>query len=127
MFFGIKVPMFVLYYKGSGFCSGYSGLLRRADAPKCACAPEFAHVCATKQSDTKSLSTNIETIPKNVLPILSNELKRVKQLKPKLDIVKKPENRVHELTDSNVSLTTLYDYSSLITRGAAQLTRDAGP
>ena len=26
------------------------------------------------------------------------------QLKPKLDIVKKPENRVHELTDSNVSL-----------------------
>ena len=29
----------------------------------------------------------------------------LKQLKPKLDIVKKPENRVHELTDSNVSLT----------------------
>ena len=27
----------------------------------------------------------------------------LKQLKPKLDIVKKPENRVHELTDSNVS------------------------
>ena len=29
----------------------------------------------------------------------------LKQLKPKLDIVKKPENQVHELTDSNVSLT----------------------
>ena len=29
----------------------------------------------------------------------------LKQLKPKLDIVKKPENRVHELTDSNVSLS----------------------
>ena len=28
---------------------------------------------------------------------------KLKQLKPKLDIVKKPENRVHELTDSNVS------------------------
>ena len=28
----------------------------------------------------------------------------LKQLKRKLDIVKKPENRVHELTDSNVSL-----------------------
>ena len=28
----------------------------------------------------------------------------LKQLKPKLDIAKKPENRVHELTDSNVSL-----------------------
>ena len=27
----------------------------------------------------------------------------LKRLKPKLDIAKKPENRVHELTDSNVS------------------------
>ena len=27
----------------------------------------------------------------------------LKRLKPKLDIVKNPENRVHELTDSNVS------------------------
>ena len=27
-----------------------------------------------------------------------------KQLKLKLDIVEKPENRVHKLTDSNVSL-----------------------
>ena len=27
----------------------------------------------------------------------------LKRLKPKLDISKKPENRVHELTDSNVS------------------------
>ena len=28
----------------------------------------------------------------------------LKRLKPKLDIAKKPENRVHELTDFNVSL-----------------------
>ena len=27
----------------------------------------------------------------------------LKRLKPKLDIAKKPENRVHELTDSNVT------------------------
>ena len=27
----------------------------------------------------------------------------LKRLKPKLDIVEKPENRVHKLTDSNVS------------------------
>ena len=31
----------------------------------------------------------------------------LKRLKPTLDIVKKPENRVHELTDSNVSLKLL--------------------
>ena len=35
-----------------------------------------------------------------MLALTNFELKR---LKPKLDIVKKPENRVHELTDSNVS------------------------
>ena len=58
-----------------------------------------AVICATKQFGTKSLSTNIGTIPKN-MPT-NFELKR---LKPKLDIVKEPENRVHELTDSNVSL-----------------------
>ena len=28
----------------------------------------------------------------------------IERLKPKLDIFKIPENRVHELTDSNVSL-----------------------
>ena len=71
----------------------------RRYAPKCACAPKFAHICAMKQSRTKSFSTNIGTIPKNMLT--NFELKR---LKPKLDIAKKPENRVHELTDSNVSL-----------------------
>ena len=70
----------------------------RRYAPKCACAPEFAHICATKQSGSKSLNTNIRTIPNNMPP--NFELKR---LKPKLDIAKKPENRVHELTDSNVS------------------------
>ena len=68
----------------------------RRYAPKCACAPEFAHICAMKQSRTKSFSTNIGTIPNNMLT--NFELKR---LKPKLDIAKKPENRVHELTDSN--------------------------
>ena len=35
----------------------------------------------------------------------------LKRYKPKLDIVEKPENRVHELTDSNgARLTTLYQY-----------------
>ena len=58
----------------------------------------IAHICATKQSETKSLGTNIGTIPKNMLTNFE-----LKQLKPKLDIVKKPENQVHELTDSNVS------------------------
>ena len=51
-----------------------------------------------KQSETKSLGKNIGTIPKNMLTNFE-----LKQLKRKLDIVKKPENRVHELTDSNVS------------------------
>ena len=58
----------------------------------------LAHICVTKQSRTKSFSTNIGTIPKNMLTNFE-----LKQLKPKLDIAKKPENRVHELTDSNVS------------------------
>ena len=62
-------------------------------------------VRATKQSGTKPLSTNIGTILKN-MPT-NFELKR---LKPKLDIVKKPENRVHELTDSNVSRIKVYIY-----------------
>ena len=50
----------------------------------------------TKRSRTKSFSTNIGTILNNMLT--NFELKR---LEPKLDIVEKPENRVHELTDSN--------------------------
>ena len=36
----------------------------------------------------------------------SSRRERVKRLKPNLDIAKKPENRVHELTDSNVSPTS---------------------
>ena len=75
----------------------------------CANSGAHAHFGAylrdlTKQSRTKSFSyTNIGTIPKNMLT--NFELKR---LKPKLDIAnsKKPENRVHELTDSNVSRIT---------------------
>ena len=34
----------------------------------------------------------------------------LKRLKSKLDIVKKPENRVHELTDSNVSPVHALDF-----------------
>ena len=79
--------------------------MSRRYAPKCARGSEFAHICAAKQSRTKSLGTNIVTIPIN-MPT-NFELKR---LKPKLDIAKKPENRVHELTDSNVSLSTLHAY-----------------
>ena len=87
------VPMFVLKdFVRDRFVSS-----SRRYAPKCACAPEFAHICAAKQSGTKSLGKNIVTIPNN-MPT-NFELKR---LKPKLDIAKKPENRVHELTDSNV-------------------------
>ena len=109
----------------------------RRYAPKCACAPEFAHICAKKQSRTKSLGTNIGTIPNN-MPT-NFELKRLKlkldiacpdareragpvfppppcvgeeetqaqraRARRDKDIAKlKPENRVHELTDSNVSL-----------------------
>ena len=56
----------------------------------------LARICATKQSRIESLATNIGTIPKNV-PI-NFQLKR---LKLNLDIVEKPANRVHKLTDSN--------------------------
>ena len=58
----------------------------------------LARICATKHYPTESLATNIGTIPKNMLTNF-----QPKQLKLKLDIVKKPENRVHKLTDSNVS------------------------
>ena len=67
-------------------------------APKCACAPEFAHICARKRRRAKSLATNIGTIPKNMST--NFQLKRLKLI---LSIVEKPENRVHKLTDSNVS------------------------
>ena len=51
-------------------------------------------VCATKQSKqsgTKSLNTNIGTIPNNMPTNFG-----LKRLKPNLDIAKKPENQVHE-------------------------------
>ena len=35
----------------------------------------------------------------------------LKRLKPKLDIVEKPENRVHELTDSNGALTISHQHA----------------
>ena len=56
---------------------------------------------------TKSFGTNIRTIPKN-MPT-NFELKRYKL---KLDIVEKPENRVHKLTDSN-GAPMRRDYSRL--------------
>ena len=56
----------------------------------------LAQICATKESQTKSFSTNIGTISKN----MPTNFER-KRYKPKLDIVEKPENQVHELTDSN--------------------------
>ena len=70
----------------------------RRYAQKCACAPEFAHIYARKRRRAKSLTTNIGTIPKN----MSTNF-QIKRLKLNLDIVEKPENRVHKLTDSNVS------------------------
>ena len=62
------------------------------------CAPEFAHLCARKRRRAKSLATNIGTLPKN----MSTNF-QLKRLKLNLDNVEKPENRVHKLTDSNVS------------------------
>ena len=59
----------------------------------------LARIHATKQSRTKFLATNIGTIPKNMLTNFQLE-----RLKLKLDIVEKPENRVHKLTDSNGAL-----------------------
>ena len=56
----------------------------------------LARSCATKQLPTESLATNIGTIPKNMPTNF-----QLKRLKLKLDIVEKPENRVHKLTDSN--------------------------
>ena len=45
---------------------------------------------------------------------------QLEQLKLKLDIVEKPENRVHKLTDSNVSPVQLHR-SLLPLRGAGLL------
>ena len=59
---------------------------------------EIPHLCARKRCRAKSLATNIGTIPKN----MSTNF-QLKRLKLNLDIVEKPENRVHKLTDSNVS------------------------
>ena len=56
----------------------------------------LARFYATKQSRTKCLAKNIGTIPKNMPTNF-----QLKRLKLKLDIVEKPENRVHKLTDSN--------------------------
>ena len=58
----------------------------------------LARICATKHYPTESLAMNIETIPKNMPTNF-----QPKRLKLKLDIVEKPGNRVHKLTDSNVS------------------------
>ena len=74
---------------------------RRFLAQICASSCAHAHlarICATKHYPTKSLAMNIGTIPKNMPTNF-----QPKRLKLKLDIVEKPENRVHKLTDSNVS------------------------
>ena len=75
---------------------------RRFLAQICATSGAHANFCAylrgaMKQSRTKSLTTNIGNIPKNMPANF-----QLKQLKLKLDIiVEKPENRLHKLTDSN--------------------------
>ena len=61
---------------------------------------KFVGLCGGGGNTGPARSRASGQIPKNMLT--NFELKR---LKPKLDIVKKPENRVHELTDSNVSLS----------------------
>ena len=50
------------------------------------------------RSRASGQATNIGTIPKNMPTNF-----QLKRLKLELDIVEKPENRVHKLTDSNVS------------------------
>ena len=76
---------------------------RRFLAQRCANSGAHAHFCAylrdaTKQSRTKSLTTNIRSNYTKLNVPTNFQLKR---LKLKLDIVEKPENRVHKLTDSN--------------------------
>ena len=84
-----------------GFCSFIcSGLLRRADLRQNVRARRNSRISARRSNPKQNplvVGTNIGTIPKNMLTNFE-----LKQLKPKLDIVKKPENQVHELTDSNV-------------------------
>ena len=71
----------------------------RSYAPKCACAPGFAHICARKRRRAKSLATNIGTISKDMPTNF-----QLKQLKLKLDIVEK-------LTDSNGALQKIVEGS----------------
>ena len=102
MFFGI-VSMLRSYLRLSILCQIASSR-RYARIP--ARTHILAHICAMKQSRTKSFSTNIGTATVGTIPFPKNmptnfELKRFKRLNPKLDIVEKPENRVHKLTDSN--------------------------
>ena len=52
----------------------------------------------------------------------------LKRLKPKLDITKKPENRVHELTDSNGALRVRVRVRVPVrVRVRVALRRDVGP
>ena len=91
----LKIYLFI--YLGRGF---FGIAPSRRYAPKCACAPEFAHICAMID----------EATPSKILKILGyehwNYLKEhayqfnfeLNRLKPKLIFVEKPENRVHKLT-----------------------------
>ena len=54
-------------------------------------APEFTNIRATKRRRAKSFATNIGTVLRNMPTNFEP-----KQSKLKLDIVKKPENRVRE-------------------------------
>ena len=55
---------------------------------------KFAHISATKRRRTESFGTNIGSISTHVCTNF-----QLKRLEPKADIVNKPENVVHELTD----------------------------
>ena len=77
---------------------------RRFLAQRCANSGAHAHFGAYLRDEAisnkiLSYERNIRTIPKNMPTNF-----QLKRLKLKLDIVEKPENRVHKLTDSNGAL-----------------------
>ena len=78
------------------FLRGIALSCRYARIP--ACTHILARICATKQFRSKSFSRTLELSQCNATNTPTNF--EPKRLKPKLDNVEKPENRVHKLTDS---------------------------
>ena len=94
MFYGI-VPMLVL----TDFF-GYRFVIVTQICAKSKICVRAVNSRISARRWAKYLSTKIGTISRNMPTYCNFEPKRLKR---KLDILKKPENRVHRLTDSNVS------------------------